>query len=141
MPGAVGAAIVTSIYLSAHLVNVVARVGGFGREAIIVSAVLLAVATLVVASSAIAGWRRSAGRPAPASSCALWDDAAAWFLALAVGLIVVRRPVQQRLARDARTAGSAAAGTGATSSSTSRSARASRPATSRRRSPTSPASR
>ena len=52
-----------------------------------------------------------------------------------------RRPRQQRLARDARTAGSRAAGTGATSSSTSRSARASPPATSRPRSPTSPACR
>ncbi len=31
LPGAVGAAFVTSVYVSAHLVNVVARVGGFGR--------------------------------------------------------------------------------------------------------------
>ena len=68
-PGAVGAAIVTSTYVSAHLVNVVARVGGFGREAIIVSAVLLAVATLVVAQLRHR-WlhARSAGRPATTSS-------------------------------------------------------------------------
>ena len=38
MPGAVGAAIVVSVYASAHLVNLVARVAGFGRPAIIVSA-------------------------------------------------------------------------------------------------------
>ena len=36
-PATVGAAIVTSTYLSAHLVDVVARVGGFGRESIIVN--------------------------------------------------------------------------------------------------------
>ncbi len=39
VPGAVGAAIVTSVYVSAHLVNVVARIGGFGRESIVVAAV------------------------------------------------------------------------------------------------------
>ena len=50
MPGAVGAAIVTSVYVSAHLVNVVARLTGFGREAVIVSAALLLAASLVVAT-------------------------------------------------------------------------------------------
>ena len=49
VPGAIGAAIVTSVYVSAHLVNVVARVTGFGRAAVIVSAVILALASVVVA--------------------------------------------------------------------------------------------
>ena len=48
LPGAVGAAFVTSVYVSAHLVNVVARVGGFGRGSIVVSALLLALGSLVV---------------------------------------------------------------------------------------------
>ena len=45
-PGAVGAAIVTSVYVSAHLVNVIARVGGFGRGSIVVVAVLLTLASV-----------------------------------------------------------------------------------------------
>ena len=48
LPGAVGAAFVTSVYVSAHLVNVVARVGGFGRGSIIVSAALLALGCVAV---------------------------------------------------------------------------------------------
>ncbi|HEV7605445.1 MAG TPA: hypothetical protein VGO15_10790, partial [Candidatus Limnocylindrales bacterium] len=48
-PGAVGVAVVSSVYLSAHLVNVVARVGGFGRASIVETAVILAVGALVVA--------------------------------------------------------------------------------------------
>ena len=46
VPGAIGAAIVTSVYVSAHLVNVVARIGGFGRGSIVLAAVLLALASL-----------------------------------------------------------------------------------------------
>ncbi len=68
-------------------------------------------------------------------------DAPAWIVAVAAGLAVARRPRAATAGTRRPTAGSRAAGTGATCSSTSRSARASRPATSRPRSPTSPASR
>ena len=87
-PGAVGAAIVTSVYVSAHLVNVVARVGGFGRGSIIVSAVLLALATLVVARIRHR-WLAPLGRPTRDELVvALWDDRLAWFMAIATGLVV-----------------------------------------------------
>ena len=87
-PGAVGAAIVTSTYVSAHLVNVVATIGGFGREAIIVSAVLLAVATLVIAQLRHR-WLAPLRRPTRDDLVvAIWDDGLAWYLAIAVGVIV-----------------------------------------------------
>ena len=140
-PGAVGAAIVTSTYLSAHLVNVVARVGGFGREAIIVSAVLLALATLVVAQLRHR-WLAPLRRPTRDELIlAIWDDGLAWYLAIAVGVDRLPRPAGPTAGTRRPTAGSAVAGTGATSSSTSRSDRASRPATSRPRSRISRASR
>ena len=61
MPGAVGVAVVASVYLSAHLVDVVARVGGFGRPAILVAAVLIAVRHRRPSrGSVIPGWPRSA---------------------------------------------------------------------------------
>ncbi|MEA2610200.1 MAG: hypothetical protein QOJ75_2443, partial [Chloroflexota bacterium] len=44
-PGRLGLAVVSSVYVSAHLVNLVARVDGFSR-----AAVLLSVAILVLAS-------------------------------------------------------------------------------------------
>ena len=75
-PGAVGAAIVTSVYLSAHLVNVVARVGRVrpaGRSSSAPSCSRSRVA--VRADPPSAGWRRSPARPAPASTAALRDDA------------------------------------------------------------------
>ena len=37
-PGAVGVAVVASVYLSAHVVDVVARLVGFGLPAVVVSA-------------------------------------------------------------------------------------------------------
>ena len=87
--GAVGAAVVTSTYASAHLVNVVARVTGFGREAIIVSAVLLAVATVVVASVRHR-WLAPLDRPTRAGFMrAIHDDAPAWIVAAAAGLAVL----------------------------------------------------
>ena len=55
--GAVGVAVVVSVYLSAHLVDVVARIGGFGRPAVLVAAVLIAVGTVAFAAapSSVAG--------------------------------------------------------------------------------------
>jgi hypothetical protein len=87
-PGAVGAAIVTSTYVSAHTVNVVARIGGFGRESIIVSAVLLAVAALVIVRLRHR-WLAPLRRPTRDGLLgAIWDDGLAWYLALVIGVIV-----------------------------------------------------
>ena len=87
-PGAVGAAIVTSVYVSAHLVNVVATIGGFGRASIVVSGILLALATLVTARIRHR-WLAPLRRPTrDGIVVALWDDGPAWFLASATGLVV-----------------------------------------------------
>jgi hypothetical protein len=48
-PGRLGLAVVTSVYLSAHVVNLVARVDGFSREAVLVSVAVIAFATIVFA--------------------------------------------------------------------------------------------
>jgi hypothetical protein len=89
MPGAVGAAIVTSVYVSAHLVNLVARVGGFGRGSIIVSAVVLAIGALIVARIRNR-WLAPLPRPTKDGVVlALRDDGPAWVVAGAVGLVVL----------------------------------------------------
>ena len=89
LPGAVGAAFVTSVYVSAHLVNVVARVGGFGRGSIIVSAVLLAVGSLVVVALRHR-WLAPLARPTRAGVAAtLRADLPAWIIAAATGLVVL----------------------------------------------------
>ncbi|MEO8571513.1 MAG: hypothetical protein ABI553_07405 [Chloroflexota bacterium] len=88
LPGAVGAAVVTSVYASAHLVNVVARVIGFGRGSIVVSAVLLAVAALVVARLRHR-WLAPLERPSVASvRAAFRANLPAWIIATATGLVV-----------------------------------------------------
>ncbi len=88
MPGAVGAAIVTSVYVSAHLVNVVARLTGFGREAIILSAVLLVMASIVLATLQHR-WLAPLPRPTVSGIWrALRSDAPAWIVAAAAGLAV-----------------------------------------------------
>src|SRR4029079_17086107 len=87
--GAVGVAVVTSTYASAHLVNVVARATGFGREAIIVSAVLLAVATVIVASIRHR-WLAPLRRPTRVGFVgAILYAAPAWIVATAAGLAVL----------------------------------------------------
>ena len=89
LPGAVGAAIVTSVYVSAHLVNVVARVGGFGRGSIIVSAALLALGCLVVVALRHR-WLAPLQRPTWAGFiAALRADLPAWIIAASIGLIVL----------------------------------------------------
>jgi hypothetical protein len=89
VPGAVGAAIVTSVYVSAHLVNVVARIGGFGRESIVLAAVLLALASLGFALVQ-SRWLAPLERPTRAGfTRALRADAPAWIVAIATGLVVL----------------------------------------------------
>ncbi|MEO8437799.1 MAG: hypothetical protein ABI562_05010, partial [Chloroflexota bacterium] len=89
MPGAVGAAFVTSVFVSAHLVNVVARIGGFGRGSIIVSAVLLALGALAFARIRHR-WLAPLPRPtATGALAALRADLPAWIVAAATGLAVL----------------------------------------------------
>ena len=88
-PGAVGAAFVTSVYVSAHLVNVVARVGGFGRGSIIVSAALLALGCVAVITVRHR-WLAPLQRPTWAGFiAALRADLPAWIIATAIGLVVL----------------------------------------------------
>ncbi len=87
-PGAVGVAFVASTYGSAHLVNVVARVGGFGHGSIILSAIVLALACVVFARVRHR-WLVPLERPTAAGIAAsLRADAPAWIVAAAVGLVV-----------------------------------------------------
>ena len=87
-PGAVGAAIVTSVYGSAHLVNLVARTVGFDRGSIIVSAVLLAIGCVVVAGLRHR-WLAPLQRPTVAGTvAALRADLPAWIVAAVTGLVV-----------------------------------------------------
>ena len=87
-PGAVGVALVASAYGSAHLVNVVARVGGFGRGSIILSAIVLTLACVVFARVRHR-WLAPLERPTVAGIAAsLRTDASAWIVAGAVGLVV-----------------------------------------------------
>ena len=88
-PGTVGIAIVTSVYLSAHLVNVIARVDGFGRLSIVLSAVLLAIGAVLFAILPIR-WLAPIRRPTRARILAsARRDAPAWIVAVAVGLFVL----------------------------------------------------
>jgi hypothetical protein len=89
LPGAVGGAIVTSVYVSAHLVNLVARVGGFGRASIVVAAVLLALACVAFALLR-SRWLAPLRRPTRAGFvAAARADAPAWIVATATGLMVL----------------------------------------------------
>ncbi len=87
-PGAVGVALVASTYGSAHLVNVVARVGGFGGGSIILSAIVLALVCVVFARVRHR-WLAPLERPTVARIAAsVRTDASAWIVAGAVGLVV-----------------------------------------------------
>ena len=89
LPGAVGAAVVTSVYVSAHLVNLIARAGGLGRGTIIVSAVLLALGSVLIVRLRHR-WLEPLGRPTYAGTVtALRADAPAWIVAALTGLIVL----------------------------------------------------
>jgi hypothetical protein len=88
-PGAVGVAIVTSTYVSAHVVDVVARAMGFGRPAIVVSAVGLALAAVSFAAIR-SRWLTPLERPSlEAFDRARWEYRYAWLVAVATGLVVL----------------------------------------------------
>jgi hypothetical protein len=88
VPGVIGGAVVTSVYVSAHLVNVVARLTGFGRESIIVSAVILALASVIVAQ-VHHRWLAPLTQPTlRGAMAALRADSPAWIVAAATGLVV-----------------------------------------------------
>ena len=88
-PGTIGTAIVASVYVSAHLVNVIARVDGFGRASIVLSAVLLALAAVLFTLLPFR-WLAPLARPTRAGVvAAARRDAAAWIVAIAVGLFVL----------------------------------------------------
>ena len=87
-PGTVGVALVASTYGSVHLVNVIARVGGFGRGSIILSAIVLALACVVFARIRHR-WLAPLERPTVARIAAsVRTDASAWIVAGAVGFVV-----------------------------------------------------
>jgi hypothetical protein len=89
LPGAVGAAVVTSVYVSAHLVNLVARAEGFGRASIIESAVLLGLGSVLFARLHHR-WLEPLHRPTAAGiRAALRADAPAWIVATVTGLVVL----------------------------------------------------
>ncbi len=90
--GVAGVGIVTSVYGSAHLVELVSRVDGFGRIAVTVAAVFLVLLTVVVARvrhPALADWQPPHPRDIPrAVAGAIRDDAPAWVLAVGVTFVV-----------------------------------------------------
>jgi len=91
-PGSVGVGAVTSTYVSAHLVELIATVGGFGRAAVLVSVVLLVLATVTFARVRhrwLAPWSMPPLRAIPGSvRRSLQADAPAWVVAAAVAFVV-----------------------------------------------------
>lgn len=90
--GVAGVGIVTSVYASAHLVELVSHVDGFGRIAVLVSSVFLVLLTVIVTRlrhPALADWRPPRSQEIPrAIAGAIRDDAPAWILAVGVtGLV------------------------------------------------------
>ena len=89
-PGRIGLAVVASVFISAHLVNAVSLVGGFGRVSILVAVALLAVSSAVLATVPI----RWLAPPPPLPSregvrAALRADAPAFAIAGAIGLVIL----------------------------------------------------
>jgi hypothetical protein len=92
-PGAVGVAIVTSTYVSAHLVDLVARVDGFSSVAVLVATTFLAIFTIVFARIRHP-WLAPLVLPAPrdvprAVREAIREDPAAWLIAGSVSGVVL----------------------------------------------------
>ncbi len=88
VPGQVGIAVVTSVYLSAHVVDLVARVIGFGRPAILLATLLLLGATAVLAWVRHP-WLAPFGSPTAAGiRSSLRGSTTAWVVAALFGLVV-----------------------------------------------------
>jgi len=92
-PGIIGIGIVASTYLSAHLVELVSLLGGFGRIAVLVSVALLVLATVLltrIRHAWLTAWEMPSLRDMPgAVRRALREDAPAWGIAAAVFLVVL----------------------------------------------------
>jgi hypothetical protein len=92
-PGVVGVGIVASTYVSAHLVELLSRIDGFGRVAVLVAVLLLALATVLLTRLRhpwLAPWSFPALADIPSEvRRALREDAPAWIVAAVVGLVVL----------------------------------------------------
>ena len=89
-PGRIGLAVVASVFLSAHLVNGVSLVAGFGQVSILVAVAILAMVTAVLATVPI----RWLSPPPPLPSrkgvrAALRADTPAFAIAGAIGLVIL----------------------------------------------------
>ncbi len=88
-PGRAGLAIVLSVYLSAHLVNVVARAGGFNRLAVLVSVALLVLLTVVLIRVRHP-WLAAPSAPSLARfRTSLLEDRGAWLASGAIGIAIL----------------------------------------------------
>ncbi|HXU74205.1 MAG TPA: hypothetical protein VN947_33145, partial [Polyangia bacterium] len=92
-PGVVGVGIVASTYLSAHLVEFVSRLDGFGRVAVLVTVALIVLATVVltrIRHGWLAPWSFPSVGDVPAEvRRAVREDAPAWIVAGLVSLAVL----------------------------------------------------
>lgn len=88
IPGAVGVAIVVSVYVSAHVVDLLARLGGFDLRVVAASALVLASGSIALAR-ADHRWLAPMPRPSLAGVRAtLLEDRAAWLVAAGVAALV-----------------------------------------------------
>ena len=92
-PGVVGVGIVASTYLSAHLVELVSRLDGFGRIAVLVAVLVLVLTTALLTRIRhpwLAPWSFPAVADIPSEvRRGLREDAPAWIVAGVVGLVVL----------------------------------------------------
>jgi hypothetical protein len=88
-PGRFGLAIVLSVYLSAHVANVVARAGGFDRLAVMVSVALLVLVTVLLIRIRHP-WLAAPRSPSLSGiRVSLVDDRGAWLGASAIAVTVL----------------------------------------------------
>jgi hypothetical protein len=90
--GVAGVGVVTSVYLAAHLVELLSRIDGFGRIAVFVAAALLVLLTVLIARVRhpwLDEWQAPPVRAIPgAIGRGMREDAPAWILAGAVTFVV-----------------------------------------------------
>ncbi len=90
--GVAGVGVVASVYISAHLVELVSRVDGFGRIAVLLSTGLLVLGTVIltrVRHPWLAPWDPPAPRAIPSAIAGgLREDLPAWLLASATTFVV-----------------------------------------------------